>query len=261
MDHLAVESATDESSSHHYWRWALIILVVIGLGYGGMMMWQVYQETTFVEGVDQDVPVIKAQEGPFKVQPTDPGGKTIPYQDMMVLERVLKDKIDENTTVERLLPEPEQLLPKPHPLADKDVDKFKSEAAAETKETLETKKEDVAAIPTESSIEAEPKVEPSMDKLLADLAQSADKSKSSSKYRLQLTSFKDPTAVEQEWQRLKQNHGDLLQVYQHQVVKVDLGEKGVYYRLMVENFQSLEEAQTLSTKLSKRNVQNILVKP
>lgn len=60
-----------------------------------------------------DVPVIHAEEKPFKVRPENPGGMDIPHQDKLIYQRLRGE--ERPIKVERLLSEPEKPLPPPAP--------------------------------------------------------------------------------------------------------------------------------------------------
>lgn len=59
------------------------------------------------------VPVIHAEEKPFKVRPENPGGMDIPHQDKLIYQRLRGE--ERPIKVERLLSEPEKPLPPPEP--------------------------------------------------------------------------------------------------------------------------------------------------
>lgn len=58
-----------------------------------------------------ELPVIRADERPFKSRPDDPGGLQVPHRDKLVYSRL--KGVSETPDVERLLPEPERPLPPP----------------------------------------------------------------------------------------------------------------------------------------------------
>ncbi|MCH7937397.1 MAG: SPOR domain-containing protein [Proteobacteria bacterium] len=78
------------------------------------------------------IPLIKADPGPIKVRPENPGGLRVPYRDKLVYDRMQGqsagpgDAGDASGGAERLLPPPEQPLPRPAP---------KKEVAKETPKT------------------------------------------------------------------------------------------------------------------------------
>ncbi|MGQ9371814.1 SPOR domain-containing protein [Azospirillum sp. A39] len=57
------------------------------------------------------VPLIQADATPVKLRPEDPGGMEVPYQDKLVYQHL--NPGPNRPTVERLLPPPEQPLPRP----------------------------------------------------------------------------------------------------------------------------------------------------
>ncbi|SUS08460.1 putative Periplasmic protein TonB, links inner and outer membranes [uncultured Defluviicoccus sp.] len=59
------------------------------------------------------VPIIHAEEKPFKVRPENPGGMEIPHQDKLIYQRLRGE--ERPIKVERLLSEPEKPLPPPEP--------------------------------------------------------------------------------------------------------------------------------------------------
>ena len=75
----------------------------------GVVIWYVYQRAT-QPGESGAPPLIKADQGPVKVPPQNPGGMQVPNQDKTIYDR-LGNNGDKNASVEKLLPPPE--APKP----------------------------------------------------------------------------------------------------------------------------------------------------
>ena len=70
----------EERSGPRWLRTILIGLVVVcGLGAAAIIIPPMMFEQ------DVDVALIKAEQGPFKIKPKDPGGATIPHQETMVM--------------------------------------------------------------------------------------------------------------------------------------------------------------------------------
>jgi len=91
-------------------RGGLLWLMAVLLVGGGAGAW--YFKGDLLKGVDNnEIPVIRAVEGPVKVRPENPGGMLIPDRDKLVYDRLKGESAD--TTVERLLPPPEAPLPVP----------------------------------------------------------------------------------------------------------------------------------------------------
>ena len=64
--------------------------------------------------------------------------------------------------------------------------------------------------------------------------------------------MRSPEAARDEWQRLKRANGDLLGSLRANAVSVDLGEKGIWYRIMAG---PLDEAgaERLCNEMKQRN--------
>ena len=59
----------------------LITFILLAIGIAGAGFWvSIGTKTT------SELPVLKADNNPFKVKPENPGGKNIPHQDSLVLE-------------------------------------------------------------------------------------------------------------------------------------------------------------------------------
>ena len=62
-------------------------------------------------------PLIRAEPGPARVKPEDPGGLKVPFQDQTVYKEIAPkgERLPQQAQPERLLPPPEEPLPKPKP--------------------------------------------------------------------------------------------------------------------------------------------------
>ena len=108
---------------------AFMFLVVAAAG-----AWSYYgdQLIQLWRGGQGGIPLIKADPGPVKVRPVNPGGLRVPDRDKLVYDRMHGKSAGpgeaggEGGGAERLLPPPEQPLPKPRP---------KKEVAKETPKT------------------------------------------------------------------------------------------------------------------------------
>ncbi len=87
-----------------------LLLIVGTVGGAGAMVVQMITGGGLGPSGD-DVPLIRAAEGPFKVRPDQPGGLEIPHQDKLVFYRLEPGSAP--PVVERLLPPPETPLPPP----------------------------------------------------------------------------------------------------------------------------------------------------
>ena len=105
-----------EGSGRGLWRRvlpALVALVTLGAFAGGV--WFAYEQGVR-QGLRLSPPLVRADPGPVKIEPADPGGLQIPNQDRQVFEAL--DGGAQPPSVEQLLPPPEEpieVVPEPEP--------------------------------------------------------------------------------------------------------------------------------------------------
>lgn len=90
-----------------------IFIALFALGAFGGIVWYAYTQGV-QSGVSTVAPVIKAEDGPTKAKPEQPGGLQVPHQDKQVFQRLLPEG-QAPQTVERLLPPPPEPLQPPPP--------------------------------------------------------------------------------------------------------------------------------------------------
>ena len=78
-------------------------------------------------------------------------------------------------------------------------------------------------------------------------------------YALQLGSVRSHQEANVEWERLKSDHADILGGLRPTVLKADLGQRGVYYRLQAGPVTSQKFARQLCSSLADRKVACIVV--
>ena len=128
-DALEFEPVVPEPPKRRLGLKAFMFLVVAAAG-----AWSYYgdQLIQLWRGGQGAIPLIKADPGPVKVRPVNPGGLRVPDRDKLVYDRMHGKSAGpgeaggEGGGAERLLPPPEQPLPKPRP---------KKEVAKETPKT------------------------------------------------------------------------------------------------------------------------------
>lgn len=171
-----------------------------------------------------DVPLIRADSRPMKVRPAAPGGMVVPDQNMLVYG-------ERHDRVEHLLPPPEAPMPRPAPPPPKPPAAPVPVAAAPP-----------APAPALAPAKAPPAPAPTLAKAPPAPAPSAMPAKPAPAplrpviartggVRLQLGSVRTPEAARREWQHLKEVDADLLGNIDGFAMRVDLGAKGVYYRI------------------------------
>lgn len=90
--------------------WPSIAVVAAAAAFGGVI-WYAYQSGR--SGGSGVPPLVKAETGPVKVKPDNPGGAEIPFQDSTVYDRL--DQNGQKPVVEKLLPENETPVTRPPP--------------------------------------------------------------------------------------------------------------------------------------------------
>lgn len=260
-------------------RRILIIVALLVLAGGSYAGWLAVGDQYF-GGSPDTVPVIRAAEGPVKVRPDKPGGIEIKNRDIEVYKRIDGDAPER--TAEKLLPKPEAPLPTPAPetAAPAEPEPKAAEkliAATEAKEEAPPAKpipEKVAAIKGETT--APPGAETRSPILVPTLpptpapapAKPAPKAPAPAKlaasgggYSVQLAAVRDENAARGEWRRLRGRHADLLGALSLNVVRADLGAKGIFYRLRAGDLADKATAITLCQALAKKKVGCLVIPP
>lgn len=143
------------------WIFAGVLVVAGAAGAGG---WYFLNDWLGAEP-GGEVPLIRADSNPVKVRPEEPGGMDVPDRDKLVYDRI--DGGEDRSSVERLLPPPENPLPKPEPPASAEAGSTTPSAPAESVDTVQTAQTSPSAAKTETPPPAAPeKVVPSVEDVL-----------------------------------------------------------------------------------------------
>jgi len=186
------------------------------------------------------VPIVRADAGPIKIIPADPGGMDIPYRDSTVFD-TLRASREENgpDRIENLLPESEKPLPREELFAGLKTDLAiapggapngvtTKEAPAVQKPAQKQAVSDIApahraapapvAKPTRTEARNAAKTEPASGTTQGD-------------YYVQLGSLRSRADAEKAWDQNKTAFPAQLGNLTLRVQVVDLGAKGTYYRV------------------------------
>ena len=79
-------------------------------------------------------------------------------------------------------------------------------------------------------------------------------------WRVQVASVKNEDVAKSTWARLQAAHGDVLANLRMQAVRVDLGDKGVWYRVQAGPLDE-KQAQSVCSTLKTRKTDCVLVPP
>jgi hypothetical protein len=224
----------------------VLTVVVMAVFAGGL--WFVYQQVprhTAGTGAGDAVPLIRADDKPTKIKPDQPGGMAIPDQNASIY-----NEKPGTPAVEKLLPPPEQPMPRPvapkEPAATAGPIAFPPATAPAQPAATPAPQQQTAAAPA-------PKA-PAKPEVKATQAAAPVKSLSAGPARIQLAALRSPEAAKDEWARLKREHPELLGKLTAVAVRADLGDKGVWYRVQTQEFDNAAAAERLCADLKKQKV-------
>ncbi|MBT4937753.1 MAG: hypothetical protein HON14_01375, partial [Rhodospirillaceae bacterium] len=240
-------------------KFLLLVVLLGGAGYGAWAQWG---DEIIGRNADE-LPIVRASEKPLKVRPEKPGGIEIPNRDKLVYDRLEKKPPEEKT--ENLLPRPEVPLSPPQP---KPVEKAEITVKPEPKqETKPAPAKTVGSQPTTAEVAAvkkpapapkppqsEKKIVAAQPKEVAPIAALQFKAAVNTSYQIQLAAVRNEAAAKKEWARLQKKHQSLLGKLSLNVVRADLGKRGIYYRLRAGTFANQVVAKALCQSLAKVKV-------
>lgn len=265
------------------------LLVSLALGLAAVIAtvvtaWYIFANQGPVAAPGGAVPTVTADPSPIKSKPAEPGGIEVPNQDKLVYDRMAPGGTPPKQ--ERLLPPPEQ--PKPPPSSRQPPSLATPKASVESlarveepplaapqsppKVTVESPvaaptpaPAQVAAAPAET---AKPVVKPAEEAKKpaetakpkpAETAAVAPSPVRAGGWMIQLGAMREQDAAEKEWNRLQAANKDLLGALVHDVLRADLGAKGVFWRVRAG---PLDEAgaRTLCEELGKRKIGCLVVR-
>ncbi|MDA8232241.1 MAG: SPOR domain-containing protein [Magnetospirillum sp.] len=231
------------------------------------------------------IPVIKADDRPIRVRPDDRGGMEVPNQDKLVYDKMQGEG---EPKTEQLLAPPEQpmLPPKANPAADAATPAPGAPAAAKPAESA------AAAPPAAASqtagntaeespgasyrpVQERPQSQAQPTKLAAAAAPVAPAAPAhdsraaavsappapaahkaapppAGEYVVQLGAVRSAEAADKEWARVSHAHAELLGGLKPDIIRVELGERGVFWRIRAGSLNEAA-AHRLCQELAKRN--------
>ncbi|MFL2771484.1 MAG: SPOR domain-containing protein [Rhodospirillaceae bacterium] len=262
----------------------LILGVLVGAVIAGTATWFVFGPGGAAER--GQTPLIAAAPEPFKVRPDDPGGLKVENQDKLVYER-LSDSAPK-PTVESILPPPEapkapiiaqpdsiaveslapeELITNTSTIAPPEPD-IKVATATPEEPRLVTNATDGSATPEALMIPEPQSVRPNLEQteqaspeVPIDQGQSLENLvvALSGDYLIQMAALRSKEAALEEWDRMSRKHSRLLGAYRPVIVKADLGERGIYYRLRAGPLGSRSDAEQLCSALAAEKLGCLIV--
>lgn len=238
----------------------------------GSVVWWAHNQDVRAGGKGLEPLVVQAPTTPTRVKPENAGGLVPPDQDKEVYNRISPGAVP--VQPEKLLPG--STTPKlpaggmPLPSAPKEPEANKTptpiqnaNAAASTNATTGAPTTSPTPTPppnaptvTQAPTTAPPSTEsgPSIASLIEGM------SGSTGGWRIQLASAKTEDVAKSTWAKLQAAHGDVLANLRMQPTKVDLGDRGVWYRVQAGPLDE-KQAHSVCGTLKSRKTDCVVVPP
>ena len=243
----------------------MLLSVVTLVGFASVI-WYAYN-TGIREGSEFAAPILKP-DGPSKVAPANPGGQRIADQDKLVYGKI--DKSTEGRRTERLLPPPEKLLPvpiarKPPPVPASKLDVPKapptSTLSMPRSKVLAQKVKPKEDRSPEPLVPLKPLETPRPPVVPPKPPQVASKPDPLKGYRIQIGAHRSEAAAKSAWNKRLKQHGTILNQLTLIVRRVDLRNRGVYYRVQAGPLNDQEAAKRMCDALKQKKVGCLVIRP
>jgi cell division septation protein DedD len=237
----------------------------------GSVVWWAHNQDVRAGGKGLEPLVVQAPATPARTKPENAGGLVPPNQDKEVYNRIAPGAVPMQP--EKLLPGPTTpklpasglplpAAPKPEPEVDKTPTPIQPAATpasgsgptpppAATPAVPPDKQPTMTQAPTPAPA-SEPS--PSIASLIEGMSGPAGG------WRVQIASVKSEDIAKSTWARLQAAHGDVLGNLRMQPTKVDLGDKGVWYRVQAGPLDE-KQAQSVCGTLKTRKTDCVIVPP
>jgi hypothetical protein len=254
--------------------WPSIAVAAAAAGFAGVI-WFAYQNGRDA-GHSGGPPLIKAEPGPVKIKPDNPGGQDIPFQDSTVYDRL--EQNGQKPVMEKLLPPPESPVDRPvaapspndaprdavtSPAGNTAVpDQGSPTALAPTPGSIVMTQPPPRPTPAPST-PASPQPAAGPDPIAALIAgktpPAAAKSEPADGYRIRLSAVRSQVSVAPEWARLKRKFPELASLRSF-TSKVEQPGRGVFYRVEAGPLDGAA-AKSTCDRLRAEGLGCIVVKP
>ena len=247
-----------------------VMVSVAAIASFGSVVWWAHNQDVKAGGKGLEPLVVQAPTTPSRMKPENAGGLVPPNQDKEVFNRLAPGAVPSQP--EKLLPGP--VTPKlpanglPTPAApktpDADVAKTPTPLQAATPAAVSAtggptpapgtpptaaQAQPATAAPAEAAA-AGPSIASLIDNMSGPVGG----------WRVQVASVKNEDVAKSTWARLQSAHGDVMASLRMQAVRVDLGDKGVWYRVQAGPLDE-KQAQSVCSTLKTRKADCVLVPP
>jgi cell division septation protein DedD len=285
----------EDSGLKKHRNWLMFLLPVVGVPAVILISLFLYLAIEMQgEGVQDSAPLIAAPEGPDKVKPTNEGGLAVEGMDSAVLNQTANNRTQ--TTTEQLLPPPEEPLTPPaqaQPASTTTATAGDGTAASDgtaatavpsvevpltpppatvpatspattgaaTTATTATNNATTTASSAATTTAAPAAATPTTAPATTQTAPATTQTATTGNYRVQLVALKSEDAAKSAWTNFQKKYPDLLNGLSLNVVKIDLGGNGIFYRVQAGPLTDRAAANDLCGKLGQRGQSCLVVKP
>ena len=254
----------------------LLFLLIIGVG--GYFSWAHWGDVILTSSINE-VPIVQAPEKPFKVRPDEPGGKIFPNRDKLVYDRL--DRKSPRIKAENLLPRPEvPLLPPRSGVVETNELTLKSErlnipprtigsqpstkeVRAVKKPTLNFSSSELGRLGVKNSVTMPPETQSTSlsNTVPTNIRDQVIKSQGIESYQIQLAAVRTVVSAKKEWLRLRAKNSNLLSNLKLNIMRADLGNQGIFFRLRAGPIENQTSAKALCQALSRKKVGCLVIAP
>ena len=238
-----------------------VMVSIAAIASFGSVVWWAHNQDVKAGGRGLEPLVVQAPATPSRVKPENAGGLTVPNQDKEVFNRLQPNTVPAQP--EKLLPGPTNpQLPAggilPTPAAPKPPD---TEVATRTPTPLQAATPASVTPGGPAPAPAVTETKPATTETGPSIASLIDNiSGPVGGWRVQVASVKNEDVAKSTWARLQSAHGDVMANLRMQAVRVDLGDKGVWYRVQGGPLDE-KQAQSVCSTLKTRKADCVLVPP
>ncbi len=259
-------------------RWGIPALIAwVTLSAFAGALWFAYEQGVR-KGMETGFPLVRADDGPVKIRPDDPGGLEVPHQDKRIYERMAGDEAAVEDEA-RLRPEPERPVDREILIASSVTGgsvaggSIAGGSVAEGDAAGTTVGTTAAPVPpppvppppvppeeTKRKPAPQASVAPPPRQAVASQAVASGPA-NRSRLRIQLGSYRSAAEAERAWKRLSAREELLLGDLDPLVARADLGDRGIFHRLQAGPFESVKAAQAACARLKQRKLGCLVVRP
>lgn len=261
------------SGGRRWGRWIAFLFVFSAVvGFGSLLAYT-YLETRDGPVDPNSLPVVRADNRPMKIRPDTPGGIDVPFQDKEIFERVGQQAAGSRPgtpsqqqaaqrPAERLMPGPEQPLPRPVPTPPPapTIAVPAAPDVAPPPNAVPVTPPPRASLPPGGAAApapvAPPPAPPPQQTAQAPRAAPPPSPPPgpATGIRIQLASVRSEADAQREWERMRRQHADVLGNLSPAFPSADLGERGTFWRVQAGGFADLAAATEACAALRGRGL-------